>query len=331
MLAWWLGRTAATDWDNIRAAADYLMAERPAHGPGALGEPGRLLAEHDRDGDRRARVRRRRRAAQRRRRQGGDLRGELPTSGRRRSRPGPRQTNGEYSPKPYYLRLTKDGNPDSTDTKVQHGRQHHVGDVDQRKIVDQSFLGLVLFGAKRFDDQTVVNSLVVGDKIPPSASGHADRGGVAPLHVRRLRGAGRRRRLGPVHASPAGQTSGRLWPLLSGRARRVRAARRRRRPRPRLRTIAGAANDGLMLPEQVWDGRAAAGAQTPGTGTRSGTPLMWTHAQFVRLAWSIDAGRPSGAPGDRGLPLPEAALPARALSATGPTRPGTPRPGSSPG
>ena len=30
----------------------------------------------------------------------------------------------------------------------------------------------------------------------------------------------------------------------------------------------------------------------PGTGTRSATPLAWTHAQFVRLAWSIDAGRP---------------------------------------
>ena len=24
----------------------------------------------------------------------------------------------------------------------------------------------------------------------------------------------------------------------------------------------------------------------------SATPLAWTHAQFVRLAWSIDAGRP---------------------------------------
>jgi glucoamylase len=29
-----------------------------------------------------------------------------------------------------------------------------------------------------------------------------------------------------------------------------------------------------------------------GEGTRSATPLGWTHAQFVRLAWSIDAGAP---------------------------------------
>ena len=43
-------------------------------------------------------------------------------------------------------------------------------------------------------------------------------------------------------------------------------------------------------------GRAAAdGARRPavaGEGTFSATPLAWTHAQFVRLAWSIDAGRP---------------------------------------
>ena len=29
-----------------------------------------------------------------------------------------------------------------------------------------------------------------------------------------------------------------------------------------------------------------------GQGTRSATPLAWTHGQFVRLAWSIDAGLP---------------------------------------
>jgi len=30
----------------------------------------------------------------------------------------------------------------------------------------------------------------------------------------------------------------------------------------------------------------------PGTPTRSATPLAWTHAQYVRLALSIDAGEP---------------------------------------
>ncbi|HJQ29163.1 MAG TPA: hypothetical protein VJ827_07460, partial [Rubrobacter sp.] len=29
-----------------------------------------------------------------------------------------------------------------------------------------------------------------------------------------------------------------------------------------------------------------------GEGTFSATPLAWTHAQYVRLAWSIQANRP---------------------------------------
>ena len=53
------------------------------------------------------------------------------------------------------------------------------------------------------------------------------------------------------------------------------------------------ANDGLMLPEQVWDGRPRlAIGFTSGRGNLSATPLAWTHAQFVRLAWSIEAGTP---------------------------------------
>jgi glucoamylase len=58
--------------------------------------------------------------------------------------------------------------------------------------------------------------------------------------------------------------------------------------------MAGSANDGLMMPEQVWDENPPSGPPgfRPGEGTLSATPLAWTHAQFIRLAWSIDAGAP---------------------------------------
>jgi glucoamylase len=77
-----------------------------------------------------------------------------------------------------------------------------------------------------------------------------------------------------------------------------RAAGARAAARGRLDAIAATANDGLMLPEQVWDENPPSGAPgfTPGTGTGSATPLAWTHAQFVRLAWSIDAGHPVETP-----------------------------------
>ena len=49
------------------------------------------------------------------------------------------------------------------------------------------------------------------------------------------------------------------------------------------------ANDGLMLPEQVWDGvgsNAAYGFVT-GEGTDSATPLAWAHAEYVKLLKSL--------------------------------------------
>ena len=58
------------------------------------------------------------------------------------------------------------------------------------------------------------------------------------------------------------------------------------------------ANDGLMIPEQVWDKK-----ETPvnvdrlyvpelkfGEGTGSATPLAWSMAQFIRLAVNLKAG-----------------------------------------
>jgi len=49
-----------------------------------------------------------------------------------------------------------------------------------------------------------------------------------------------------------------------------------------------------MIPEQVWDENPPSGRPgfRRGEGTFSATPLAWSHAQFIRLAQSIDAGRP---------------------------------------
>jgi glucoamylase len=54
-----------------------------------------------------------------------------------------------------------------------------------------------------------------------------------------------------------------------------------------------ATGPGGMLPEQVWDHTAPAGQGRfePGTPTFSATPLAWTHAQYLRLARDLAAGR----------------------------------------
>jgi hypothetical protein len=67
-----------------------------------------------------------------------------------------------------------------------------------------------------------------------------------------------------------------------------------------LDTIARSAdNASWLLPEQVWDHQPPAGTGPdfqPGEPTFSATPLAWTHAQFIRLAWSIDNGAPVETP-----------------------------------
>ena len=62
-----------------------------------------------------------------------------------------------------------------------------------------------------------------------------------------------------------------------------------------LKAMAAASGSSDMLAEQVWDGRPPTGSACcpPGEGTRSATPLVWSHAGLVRLAWTIQLGRPA--------------------------------------
>ena len=284
VLAWWLGRRSATDWEYVQRAADYVVA----NGPDTRQErwenqdgwsPNTIAAEiaglvcaaeiaiANGDTARAARYR------------------ETADTWRDQVDSWTATTNGPYSPRPYYVRVTKDGNPND-------GTTYTLGDnfprpVDEREIVDNSFLGLVLLGVKPHDDKVVLNSLAVGDsqlrvRTPNgpvwyrfSFDGYGETATGADWNI---------------FPTAARQTFGRLWPLLTGE-RGEYALLAGRSARPHLRTIARTANDGLMLPEQVWDGRPPA-SEPAGEGTRSATPLAWTHAQYIRLAWSIARGRP---------------------------------------
>ena len=58
-----------------------------------------------------------------------------------------------------------------------------------------------------------------------------------------------------------------------------------------LQTMAGAANSGYQISEQVWGGTTGTGGFTFGAPDNSSTPLMWAMAQYVRLAIDISAGK----------------------------------------
>jgi glucoamylase len=289
VLAWWLGRNGGGDWAHIRRAADYIVANGPdteqerwenqgGWSPNTIAtEIAGLICAADvarKNGDG-ARA-----AAYEAKADEWQQKVESWTA----------TTNGPYSPKPYYVRIAKESSP-GAGPNPDDGTMYGLGDnfpreVDEREIVDNSFLGLVLFGAKKWDDPTVLNSLAVGDEqlATDTPSGRI-------WHRFTFDGYGETVDGGDWNIFPTAerQTLGRAWPLLTGERGEYELIAGRD-ARPHLATIANTANDGLMLPEQVWDGRPP-GAE-PGKGTRSATPLAWTHAQFIRLAWSIDAGEP---------------------------------------
>jgi glucoamylase len=289
VLAWWLGRDAQGDWSHVRRAADYLVANGPrsdqerwenqdGYSPNTIAtEIAGLICAAD--------IARKNGAADAARRYE-----RLADEWERKVESWTATSNGPYSPRPYYVRVTKDAKPNA-------GTTYNLGDnfdrpVDQREIVDNSFLGLVLFGVKPWNDQVVLNSLRVGDSTSAYPLAVGTPSGTV-WHRFTFDGYGEQADGGDwdlFFDNPARQTRGRLWPLLSGERGEYELIAGGD-ARPFLRTIANTANDGLMLPEQVWDDHPPPG-EVSGRGTRSATPLAWTHGQFVRLAWSIDAGRP---------------------------------------
>jgi glucoamylase len=287
VLAWQLGRRDAATYRKVKRAADFIVRKGPkteqerwenqdGWSPGTIAaEIAGLVCAADlarANGDTASAVRYEAKADQFQR----------TVEGWTATRTGP------YSPDRYYLRVTKNGKPDT-------GKRYAIGDggpkrADQRRVVDPSFLELVRLGVKRVDDPTILNTLRVVDE----QLGVPIRGRIY-WHRFSYDGYGESRTGAPWDLSKDNSftTIGRAWPLFNGE----RGEYELLAGRPagdQLRAMAVTANDGLMLPEQVWDGQPPTGTRgfRDGEGTFSATPLAWTHAQFVRLAWSIQAGAP---------------------------------------
>ena len=189
-------------------------------------------------------------------------------------------TNGGLRSGEYFLRLSENGNPDQPD---QIDINSGGGRYDQRAIVDMSFLELVRLGVRAPDDPLMISSLEVIDSTIKRTTPYG------PAWYRYNHDAYGERPDGLPYDGATG--TGRLWTLLTGeRGEFEVAANRVDRARLMLKAMSGFANDGLMIPEQVWDqGRL-------GRGTGSATPLAWSMAQFIRLAMNIDRNRNSETP-----------------------------------
>lgn len=226
-------------------------------------------------------------------------------------------TTGKYGDGNYYLRITANGKPDSGDKlELNNG----AGTFDERDIVDAGFLELVRLGIKPADDPLIIKSLKVVDQVikVDTPNGPAfyryNQDGYGEMED------GRRWNWDGKYTG-----KGRLWALLSGERGQYELARHiintenfkahftaappkgmvhpsfefEKAAYSRLDHMLAFANDGLMIPEQIWDKK-----EIPknidkqfipelkfGEGTGSATPLAWSMAQFIRLATNLKAGR----------------------------------------
>jgi glucoamylase len=191
-------------------------------------------------------------------------------------------TRTGHTARGYYLRITEDDDPNDG-AKMEINSSSLV--VDERKILDAGFLELVRLGVKDPRDELIVESLALIDQMI------AVKTPVGQAWYRYNHDAYGETPDGGKYDGRNGV--GRLWTLLTGeRGEYEIAAGDLASARKRLDTMAAFANDGLMIPEQVWDlKRAPNDAFRFGAGTGSATPLAWSMAQFIRLAMNIESGR----------------------------------------
>ncbi|WP_407343115.1 glucodextranase DOMON-like domain-containing protein [Pengzhenrongella phosphoraccumulans] len=231
-------------------------------------------------------------------------------------------TNGSLSAAPYFIRLSKTGDPNAAST---YNLGNGGPDADQRSVVDAGFLELPRLGILPSTDPAVVASLLVVDQsikgTTASGDGFYRYGTTAPgtedgygdcnttdstdCTVQGKPWAG------VCAAQSQNKGSGHLWPALSGERGEHQVATGDKAGAVALWKGMAATASGIgLIPEQVWENAAVAASPfgtapecasigfQNGKAAGSAAPLTWSAAQFVRLSANISAGRITEQPKD---------------------------------
>lgn len=215
-------------------------------------------------------------------------------------------TNGDFGDGRYYVRITRNNNPND---KAPIGEANGQIAPPEDRVIDGGFLELVRYGVRAADDEHVMATLgeyddtaredmyrvrydfgPAGDQTPGWRRYGVDGYGE---DVSDGKGYG----VGGIMAP--GQR-GRVWPFFTGERGHYELARALQAGtadaaslsairQTYVRGMERFANAGLLLPEQVWDGVGAPTRhnEARGEGTNSATPLAWTHAEYLKLLRSL--------------------------------------------
>jgi hypothetical protein len=202
-------------------------------------------------------------------------------------------TNGPLTPKPYFIRLSKNGDPDSP---VVYNVGNGGPDLDQRSVIDAGFLEYARLGVMSRDDADIARSLQVVDKTirVDTASGEG---------FYRYNGDGYGDGATDGHPwAPSNKGNGHLWPVLAGERGQYELDRGDTQAAVRRLQAMHAMAAGVgLIPEQAWElpdlARSPFGSDptTASIGFQNGkpagsvAPLTWSAGQFVRLVADVSA------------------------------------------
>jgi glucoamylase len=188
----------------------------------------------------------------------------------------------------YYVRIAP---PESADASSPSGgfvpiknRPPGQGDALATHLVSPDALALVRFGLRAPDDPRITDTVKVIDALlkvetPTGPAWHRYNGDGYGEHEdgRPFDGTG----------------TGRAWPLLTGeRAHYELAAGRPAVAAELARALESFANEGGLLPEQVWDAADIEPRELRlGRPSGSAMPLVWAHAEYLKLCRSLREGR----------------------------------------
>ncbi len=187
----------------------------------------------------------------------------------------------------YYVRIAPPDIADASSASLGYVpiKNRPPGDTDRAAelIVSPDALALVRFGLRAADDPRIVNTVRAIDAHLCCDLPHG------PVWYRYTDdGYGEHEDGAPFD----GTGKGRPWPLLVGeRAHYELAAGRRQSAENLLATFEACAGHGGLLPEQVWDGDDLADRELlRGGPTGSAMPLVWAHAEYIKLLRSLRDG-----------------------------------------
>ncbi|NVK44520.1 MAG: glucan 1,4-alpha-glucosidase [Oceanospirillaceae bacterium] len=219
--------------------------------------------------------------------------------------------SGELGDGRYYLRITQNDNPNDGGYL---GWSNGQPGLPESQVLDAGFLELVRYGVRAPTDSHILDSLGEIDsqslpehlKLKYNFSFDGVEGTFPGWRRYGNDGYGENQATGDNWMTgDQSADRGRVWPFFTGERGHFELALAKAQLPYGVEQLSEAtlaqlrntyvksmelfANEGLMLPEQVWDGVGDNSTHqfVKGEGTNSATPLSWTHAEYVKLVRSL--------------------------------------------